>query len=103
MPDIQHRIEIAARPEAVYPLVATGRGFGQWWAMDITKREGALELGFFKRTTVYRLRLTADNMPVEADWVCETGDEWKRCCVLHTRDGEPRPTLSSPATLRGAN
>ena len=82
MPDIQHRIEIAATPELVYPLVSTGRGFGQWWAMDITKREGALELGFFKRTTVYRLRLTVDDMPAVADWVCETGDEWNGTHII---------------------
>jgi uncharacterized protein YndB with AHSA1/START domain len=93
MPDIQHRIEIAATPEVVYPLIATGRGFHKWWAMDITKRRGALELGFFKRTTVYRLRLSVDDMPVEADWVCETGDEWNGTHIIFRLEEKGAGTL----------
>ena len=43
--------------ETVYPLVATAAGFSQWWAADVTESAGPVELGFFKRATVYRLRL----------------------------------------------
>ena len=34
MPDIKHSIPITAKPEIVYPLVATGKGFTRWWAED---------------------------------------------------------------------
>jgi hypothetical protein len=76
MADIQHSIPIAANPEAIYPLVATAKGFGQWWASDITERDGAVELGFFNRATLYRVRLEVSQRPAHAVWICETGDEW---------------------------
>lgn len=76
MADIQHSIQISAPPEVVYPLVATAHGFGQWWASDITQPGGAVELGFFNRSTVYRLRLKLHQPPFRAEWVCETGTEW---------------------------
>ena len=76
MPDIKHSIPIAAKPEAIYPLVATGKGFMQWWAEDVTEPAGMVELGFFKRATVYRVRMQTNNAPKHAEWVCESGDEW---------------------------
>jgi hypothetical protein len=77
MADIKHSIPITAKPEGIYPLVATARGFSQWWAEDVTESSGAVELGFFKRSTVYRVKLKVGNPPNHAEWVCETGDEWK--------------------------
>jgi len=77
MPDIKHAIQISAKPEQVYPLVATARGLCQWWATDITEPDGAVELGFFNRATVYRLRPTLQEPPAQAEWVCESGDEWR--------------------------
>jgi uncharacterized protein YndB with AHSA1/START domain len=76
MPDIQLAIQIASNPETIYPLIATAKGFSQWWAADITEAAQAVELGFFGRSTIYRLRLAADSPPNHADWICETGDEW---------------------------
>jgi hypothetical protein len=76
MSDIQLSIPIAAKAETVYPLIATGQGFDQWWAADIVESGGAVELGFFNRTTIYRLRLKVDRPPAEAEWMCETGEEW---------------------------
>ena len=73
MPDIHHSIQIVAKPETVYPLLATAKGFGQWWAADVTESGGAVELGFFNRATIYRLRLVVGQPPVLAEWVCETG------------------------------
>ena len=77
MADIRHSIQIAAKAEAIYPLVATGRGFRQWWAEDVSESAGMVELGFFKRATVYKLRLEAGEPPVHADWLCESGQEWQ--------------------------
>ena len=76
MADIQHSIQIAAKPEKVYPLVATAKGLGQWWATDITEPDGTVELGFFNRTTVYRLRLISSTPPSQVEWSVETGQEW---------------------------
>jgi len=76
MADIQHSVQISAKPEAVYPLVATADGFRQWWATDITEPGGAVELGFFNRTSIYRLRPQIEKPPIEVEWRCETGQEW---------------------------
>jgi hypothetical protein len=93
MPDIRHAIPIAAKPEDIYPLIATAKGFGQWWATDITEAAGAVELGFFNRATVYRLRLAADEPPRGAEWVCETGDEWNGTHIVFRLEGRGAATL----------
>jgi len=77
MADIRHAIQIAASPEQIYGLVSNGSGFERWWAKDVTERSGAVELGFFNRTTVYRLRLAGGKPPDQVEWKCETGDEWQ--------------------------
>ena len=93
MPDIQHSIQIAAPPEAVYPLVATGKGFGQWWAADISESAGSVELGFFNKSTVYQLRLNVDRPPVQAEWMCESGKEWNGTRVLFRLEGKGGSTV----------
>jgi len=77
MADIKHAIQISAKPEQIYALVASAKGLGQWWATDITEPDGTAELGFFNRATVYRLRPTLQQPPAQAEWVCESGDEWR--------------------------
>ncbi len=69
MPDIRHSVPIATKSETVYPLVATAKGFQQWWAEDVKEAGGAVELGFFNKTTVYRLRLMETRPPFQAEWV----------------------------------
>ena len=117
MADIQHSLQIAAPPEIIYPLVATGKGFSQWWAADVAESNSAVELGFFNRATTYRLKLAASEEPIHADWICETGKEWSSThivfrvapagsalfCASRMEDGNPRPTISCLATLYGAN
>ena len=76
MPDIRHSIQISADPETVYPLVATAKGFSQGWAADVTESAGAVDLGFFNRATVFRLRLTIDKPAGLAQWTFETGAGW---------------------------
>ncbi len=76
MPDIQHSIQIDGPPESVYPLFSTAEGLAQWWAADITASAGALDLGFFNRSTVYRLRPILQQPPLRASWQCESGAEW---------------------------
>jgi len=77
MADIRHALQIAAAPDKTYPLVATAGGFEQWWAADVTESGGIVDLGFFNRSTVYRLRLEIDQPPTHAEWICESGKEWR--------------------------
>jgi len=93
MADIKHSIQIFANPEQIYPLVATAKGFGQWWAKDITEPTGVVELGFFKRATVYRLRLEADQPPARVEWACETGDEWNSTRITFQMEATESGTL----------
>jgi uncharacterized protein YndB with AHSA1/START domain len=93
MADIKHSVPIAAQPEAIYPLVATAKGFCQWWAADVTENAGAVELGFFKRATVYRVRLKVDKAPIHAEWVCETGDEWNGTRIVFRLEAGKSGTL----------
>jgi hypothetical protein len=76
MPDIRHSLVVAASVDVVRPLVATGEGFTTWWAEDVTAVPGTdgVELGFFDRTTMYRLIPSTDAEAVR--WTCETGTEW---------------------------
>lgn len=79
MPDIRHQLQIAATPAAIFPLVTTARGFAQWWAADtreLTEPGRLVELAFFKRQTIYRLRPQTFVAPTTASWRCETGREW---------------------------
>jgi uncharacterized protein YndB with AHSA1/START domain len=79
MPDIRHAIAIDVPPELVFPLVSTGRGFTQWWAADVSEAgaDGTVELGFFQRSTIYRLKPVRLAAPREAEWLCESGKEWQ--------------------------
>ena len=57
MADIQHSVQIAAKPEAIYPLLATADGFGQWRATDITEAAGRGRIGVLP---------SCDHLPAEA-------------------------------------
>jgi hypothetical protein len=76
MADIQHSVQIDAGADAIYPLFASGEGFRQWWAADVTENGGTVDLGFFNRSTIYRVRLKNANPRSDADWICDSGDEW---------------------------
>src|ERR1700680_3920537 len=76
MADIVHSIQISAAVQDIYPLVSTAAGLARWWAADVTEAGGAVELGFFNRQTVYRLRQQGPQPPHRAEWLCETGEEW---------------------------
>jgi hypothetical protein len=77
MLDIRHQIQIDAPTDRVFALVSTGAGLAKWWAADVTEDASAksVELGFFKRSTIYRLKAITMAAPREADWLFETGKE----------------------------
>ena len=93
MAAIKHMIQIAAKPDAVYPLVATAKGFEQWWAADVTTTPDVVELGFFNRTTVYRLKLEVDEPHTQAKWHCETGKEWAGTDIVFQLEARGSNTL----------
>lgn len=78
MADIVHGIEVAAAQGALYPLISSGQGFQAWWAEDVVVTpDGAVELGFFGRATVYRVKALTLEPDRRAVWECETGQEWR--------------------------
>lgn len=93
MADIRHSVQIAAAAGAVYPLVATEAGFAAWWAEDVTEQNGAVDLGFFNRNTLYRLRMHAQEPLRRAEWQCETGTEWKGTRLLFVLEPQSAGTL----------
>jgi hypothetical protein len=94
MADIVHSIEVAAAPEALYPLVSTGPGFRAWWAEDVAvTSDGRVELGFFGRATVYRLRAISQEAGAKAEWRIESGQEWAGTRLLFELEPRKAATL----------
>jgi uncharacterized protein YndB with AHSA1/START domain len=84
MPDIRHSIVIDAPPERIQPLISSAPGFSQWWAEDARQdgSDGAVELGFFNRATVYRLEPAATATREKAEWRCTSGKEWNGTSIV---------------------
>ena len=94
MAQIKHSILIQAPAERIHPLVASASGFTQWWAADVTETNGVVELGFFKRATIYRLQSTRIDPPRESQWLCMSGHEWQDTKLLfNLAAGQPGQTL----------
>ena len=95
MPDIKHSISIGAEPHLVYPLVACGEGFAQWLASDVMedKQAGTVELGFFKRATVYGLKPIQLVASRQAHWLCQAGKEWAGTRLLFDLSPDGKNTL----------
>jgi uncharacterized protein YndB with AHSA1/START domain len=86
MSDIRHALVIGAPPERIIELAATAEGLAAWWAEDAVRLPGddAVQLGFFDRTTIYKLRRAPEADGVR--WRCETGQEWAGTeLVFHAR------------------
>jgi uncharacterized protein YndB with AHSA1/START domain len=93
MADILHSIQISAPADAIYPLISTAQGLAQWWASDVTETGGAVELGFFNRQTVYRLRAQINQPPSRFEWACETGKEWAGTRLIFKLEPAGKRTL----------
>ncbi len=70
MANIKMSVSIDAPPERVFPLAATPQGLARWWAADATESDGLVDLGFFKRATVYRLQPVRSVAPRGGEWRC---------------------------------
>jgi len=80
MADLKHRIPINAPLERVYQAVTTAEGLSGWWTEDVEaeQREGeTVQLGFYNRATVYRMRIDVLEPERRVLWTCETGQEWE--------------------------
>ncbi len=93
MADIKHSMQTSATPEQIHPLVATAKGFGEWWATDITQPGETVDLGFFNRATIYRLRAIADKSMSHVEWVVESGDEWHGTHIVFELEANKNGTL----------
>jgi len=84
MPEISHSISIAAPRDVIFPLVSSGHGFQRWWAADVSEDEDTeiVELAFFNRNTIYRLKPVKNSTPWSAEWFCESGEEWAGTTLL---------------------
>jgi uncharacterized protein YndB with AHSA1/START domain len=77
MPDMLHQIEIEAPPERVFAAVTTGSGLQGWWTGDAVAEPRAgsvVELGFYGRSTIFRMRVDELVPAKTVRWTC-TGDE----------------------------
>jgi hypothetical protein len=93
MADIKHSLQTSAALDTVYPLVSSGAGLSLWWAEDVTEDGAAVELGFFNRDTVYRLKLQNGKSPNRVEWLCETGKEWAGTLLVFVLEPHGSGTL----------
>src|SRR6266852_9328425 len=79
MADLIHEITINAPAEKVHAAITTQAGLRQWWTDDSVAepRVGTVaEFGFFKRKTVFRMKIE-ELSPQKIVWSCVGGpDEW---------------------------
>lgn len=96
MPDIRHMIQAAASPDRVYALASSGSGLAEWWAEDVFEEgdhPGTVTLGFFNRSTVYRLRPQRMEPGKHAEWLVETGKEWGGTRLLFSLEARGEGTV----------
>jgi hypothetical protein len=65
-----------------YILASTSGGLAKSRAADVSEPDGAVELGFVNRQTVYRLKQQVNHPPDRVEWLCETGQEWSGTRLL---------------------
>ena len=105
MADIVQSISINAAKDVIFPLVSSAHGFQHWWAADVTEDEDTeiVELGFFNRGTIYRLKPVKNSTPWTAEWFCESGQEWAGTTLLFANNPLYRgETIGSYALVTNA-
>jgi uncharacterized protein YndB with AHSA1/START domain len=99
MADLIHEVTINAPTEKVHAAITTQAGLKQWWtdASVAEPRVGTVaEFGFFKRKTVFRMKIE-ELLPQKIVWSCVGGpDEWvgtRLTWHLSPRNGATRITF----------
>ncbi len=81
MPDIRHRVEISASPEAVFKAVATKEGLSNWWTRDGVRGDSSegskLEFYFGSPDPAAVMEVTGMKSDRQIAWSCVEGEsEW---------------------------
>ena len=94
MADIRHSIVISAPAAKIHELCSSAQGFTQWWAADSVEfgSNGSVELGFFSKSTVYRLQ-PGKRSSQEIVWQCDSGKEWEGTGISFRTEANDGSTL----------
>jgi Activator of Hsp90 ATPase homolog 1-like protein len=80
MPDIRHRVGIAAAAETVYEEVATTQGIANWWSRDVegeSQPGGRLTFWFGRPEPAAVMEVVDLTAPRHVGWRCVEGpDDW---------------------------
>lgn len=91
MPDMLHKITVAAPPERLYDAITSAVGLKSWWTRDSAsdpRPGGRARFGFHSRSTVFDMRYESVEPAERVVWHCDDGpDEWTSTRV--TFDLEP--------------
>jgi uncharacterized protein YndB with AHSA1/START domain len=100
MPDILHRISIAASPAEVHELVTTTRGIERWWTDRPVKGDatvgGQLQIYIGRHDTPSAVMEVERDRPDEVVWRCVDGpDVWRNTRITFAL----QPTQEGGTTL----
>lgn len=73
MPDMHHEIHVQASMDKVYSAIATQEGLRSWWTADSvveSHKGGTAAFGFFKRATLFRMRIKELVPNTRVVWTC---------------------------------
>jgi len=80
MPDIRHRVGIAAPQDAVYEAVATRHGLAGWWTRDVDispDESGSFRFFFGEPEPGAVMQVLDQTPPTHVGWECVRGpDDW---------------------------
>ncbi len=80
MAEMLHQIQIKAPADKVFQAISTEEGLKSWWTADTEAqpRIGSTAIfGFFKRSTVFKMRIEELTPNRQLKWSCDSGpDEW---------------------------
>ncbi len=98
MPDIRHRVAIAAPLESVYEAVATTEGISEWWTRDGVRgesRQGAKVQFFFGQPEPAAvMEVTGLDPDRHVSWSCiEGADEWVGTSITFDLTDEDNETV----------
>ena len=93
MADIRHSIQISAPAATVFPVISTAKGWAQSWTADVAESGDVIELGFFNRATIYRMRSQIKHPDTHSEWLCETGKEWEGTRIIFDLEPAASGTL----------